>query len=289
MSKYNNSKSIPVESLSPEELKIAIKEWAEGIEGLERLLWSFYNKGIKTSGCHAGPSSYIGVYYDSKYDNEIASLIDYTIMHKGSMVMAKPDAGNPFSGPDWYKPNITIGCETPSEEACEKGFGLLADAIEDKIDATSPVDSSPLMEFMKFFVGKCSGLTARITHFDDEYMFSIEAHIKDERLLFNYLNSTLGNLGFTLRRFDEATLKSWDFKTKDSNELNSKIRETINKIISTYTLDVPTDINDVDSFSLKALILKNRSQEEFEEWLAEQNRIMEENYKKRMEEKKHQK
>lgn len=63
MSKYNNIKSIPIDSLSKEELKTAIHEWAEGDDAMERLLWAFYNKGIKTNGCHAGTRPYIGIDY----------------------------------------------------------------------------------------------------------------------------------------------------------------------------------------------------------------------------------
>ena len=47
MSKYNHIESIPIDSIPQEELAQAIKEWAEGDEAMEKLLWACYNNGIK--------------------------------------------------------------------------------------------------------------------------------------------------------------------------------------------------------------------------------------------------
>lgn len=74
MSKYNNIKSIPIDSIPKEEIKIAIKEWAEGDESMEKLLLTCYDKGIKTSGCHAGAGSYIAFSYQEKI-NKISCLL----------------------------------------------------------------------------------------------------------------------------------------------------------------------------------------------------------------------
>ena len=68
MSKYNSGASIPISSLSDEELKIAIHEWAEGNDSLESLLWKCYKNGIETQGCHSGLNSYLQIGLKSPKD-----------------------------------------------------------------------------------------------------------------------------------------------------------------------------------------------------------------------------
>lgn len=276
MSEYNSSKTIPIDSLSKEELKVAIKEWSEGIEGLERLLWSFYNKNIKTSGCHAGPHSYIGLKYNSNYKDSIIKLFNYALLFKGTKTMLSPDGGNPFSGPSWYEPGATIGCETPSIESAERGFGLLADSLEDKIKEAAVIDTTPIFKLQDFLLDKCSGIDIHVEHLpDDNYRFSLCDSLKEDRLLFTYLNSHLKKLGFELNKIEDSSTKIWSYTTKNPDEFNSKLNETANDIINTYTFDVPKSPDEVDDFNLKALIMRNKSQEEFEIWLDEQEKILE--------------
>jgi len=63
MSNYNNIKSISIDSLPKDEIKIVIKELTEGDESMEKLLWVCYDKEIKTDGYHAGTGTYIGFSY----------------------------------------------------------------------------------------------------------------------------------------------------------------------------------------------------------------------------------
>ena len=77
MSKYNNMTSIPIDSIPKEEIAVAIKEWAEGDESLEKLLWCCYEKGIKTDGCHAGSHPYIAFCYSDDLD-KLSCFFDVT-------------------------------------------------------------------------------------------------------------------------------------------------------------------------------------------------------------------
>ena len=99
MSKYNNIKSIPIDSLSDEELKIAMKEWAEGDDSMEALLWAFYNKGITTSGCHAGAGSYVSMDYDVDKKGEFSLIMNTVLSFPGSQILIRPDGGNPHHAP----------------------------------------------------------------------------------------------------------------------------------------------------------------------------------------------
>ena len=110
MSKYNRMASIPISSLSEQELPIAIREWAEGNVHMENLLWACYKNGIETNSCHADESPYIGFYLDSKKE-EVLKLLNVAQSIKGASFLVMPDGGNPFSGPDWNRPVLTLWFE----------------------------------------------------------------------------------------------------------------------------------------------------------------------------------
>lgn len=98
MSKYNRMASIPISSLSEQELPIAIKEWAEDNVYMESLLWACYNNGVETDGCHADAFPYIGFHLDSKKEG-VLKLLNASQNIKGTSFLVMPDGGNPLSGP----------------------------------------------------------------------------------------------------------------------------------------------------------------------------------------------
>ena len=128
MSKYNNMKSIPIDSIPEEEMAQAIKEWAEGDESMERLLWTCYKKGIKTSGCHAGGSPYID-FTDQENINKISGLMDVTQKIEGSQILIKVDGGNPFSGAEWHLPNILLHLQTSYKDEADAFFDKLTNSL----------------------------------------------------------------------------------------------------------------------------------------------------------------
>lgn len=111
MSKYNRMASIPISSLSEQELPIAIKEWAEDNVYMESLLWACYNNGIETDGCHAHTFPYIAFLLDSKKEG-ILKLLNIAKNIKGTSFLVMPDGGNPLSGPNWNRPTLTLCFET---------------------------------------------------------------------------------------------------------------------------------------------------------------------------------
>lgn len=105
--KYNNLSSIDIYSLSNEELKKAIHEWAEGEPVIEELLWKCYNSGVETRGCHAGGRPYLTISADKSTDkvkNMLASVCDVD----GFSIIISPDGGNAFSGDNFYKSDLGI-------------------------------------------------------------------------------------------------------------------------------------------------------------------------------------
>ena len=59
---WNTGAGIPISSLSQDELKEAIHEWAEGSKELEDILWACYKNDVVTIGSHVDPSE-IGRFY----------------------------------------------------------------------------------------------------------------------------------------------------------------------------------------------------------------------------------
>ena len=52
--KYNNGKPMSIEEMSPEEVEVAIHEWAEGSESLENVLKESYKLGFYSLACCVG-------------------------------------------------------------------------------------------------------------------------------------------------------------------------------------------------------------------------------------------
>ena len=289
MSKYNNIKSIPVDSIPEEELATAIKEWAEGSEDMERLLWACYKNGIKTTGCHVSTSPYLGFNYD-KHNDKLISLLDKILERKDSQIMISPDGGNPFSGPDWYLPGITVGFDRIYEEEAKELCDSLVDSLnqdENNIDnSNSP--SKNIIDLLDFFIDKDSCLSFRVRHTeDDKYIFSLEAApIKKEIAL--YFNQLFKNISFVE---EDTPLKEHDryFWTLESDNLESfieQLRESIQYIIDNYSLEPPTSEDEILNFQQLGRFKRRQfgdsleGQAKFDEWLKEKSKEFDDAIKK---------
>lgn len=273
MSKYNNIKSIPIDSLSEDELKVAMKEWTEGDDAMEALLWALYHKGIKTSGCHAGSRPYIGMDFEEASKDDTAILMNAVLSVKDSQIMARPDGGNPFSGDDWYKPDVTVGFNTVYKDDADEKFDMMRRVINGEDDAISLFDMSPIHDLISFFINKYTGILIRIKHDnDDNYILSFECVAKKDSDKLKYFNDSLLGLGFTYSSIDEIDRYFWEFNTNDPQELNSIMRKAVDSLINNFSLKIPAEPEEADTFLAKAHIIRNRSVDEFYEWLAEEDK-----------------
>lgn len=276
MSKYNNIKSIPIESLSPEELAQAIKEWAEDDETMEKLLWTCYKNGVKTSGCHAGKRPYLGIQYEEKSKEKIIQLIGTVLSVKGSQAVFFPDGGNPFSGPNWYKPNIALGFDVEYKEEADQLFDMMSNGLQ--TNEENNTNYSNIIKLFNFLIGKYSGITLRMIHNqNDEYTFKIERSIHDDEIeIFKELNNLLSSSGLTLIE-DETPFKRWIIKSNDEKELVSNLITILNNIISNYSLKKPESMEESSRLNIKAHIkrdecIKQGKMNEFDLWLMEEER-----------------
>lgn len=269
MGKYSDGSSIPIDTLSQEELAVAIKEWAEGNPIAEKMLWTFYNKGVETSGCHTGINPYVDFNYNPKNSDIYINLMNGALLSKGAQVLIVADGGNPFSGRDWYLPNINLGIFSSDKDVVNGFIENIDKAMDDEKEISSEIDTSSLIDLLEFFKGKLTRLLFRIRHNDDDtFTFSVENRANEDSELFKYLCECLIPLGFTLKTSDEGPYKSWEFVAKDKDELNKILVDATTVLIKNYSLKTPTSIEETDDFYIQAHILRTQlPEEEFKEWL----------------------
>jgi len=270
MSKYNRIVSIPIDSIPKEEISIAIKEWAEGDEAMERLLWTFYDKNIKTNGCHAGARPYIGFRYQKRI-NEVIPLFDTILTIPGSQILASIDGGNPFSGPEWHLASITLGFDTKSKQEADEYLDKLNDTLK---NSNKEDLKHPIIDLLEFFLDKETGLLIRYVYTEDKkYIFTLETSKTNDKR-YNYYHNIFTKAGFEeeIKVFDETYKRYyWDIKSENFNEISKKIKDAVNLIINEYSLEPDTNEKDIDRFNLIArLKRKNLSPEEFDKWLTEE-------------------
>ncbi len=287
MSKYNNIKSIPIDSLSDEELKIAMKEWAEGDDSMEELLWAFYNKGIITSGCHAGAGSYVSMDYDVDKKEEFSLIMNTVLSFPGSQILIRPDGGNPFSGRDWYKPDIGVGFDYLYKDETDDTLDKITKVINGEDKIPSELDLSPIHDLCNFFINKYIGVSFRIKQgHDKNYMFSVECKAKEDSEKYNFFNDYLSSLGYNLSSLEDIDRRFWKYKTNNVQEFNDIVKKTSDLLINNFSLKIPDNPEEVDEFNIKAHLIRNKSEEEFEKWLILEDQKSKDAERKRMQQKK---
>lgn len=274
MSKYNRMASIPISSLSEQELPIAIREWAEGNVYMENLLWACYNNGVETDGCHADAFPYISFYLDSKKE-EILKLLSATQNIKGASFFVMPDGGNPLSGPDWNRPVLSLWFEAQEKREIDsilKKLTLALTSNQEELDTHNFF--AQLLDLAHFFANKESGLDFCAFHNqDDSYSFIMRA----EKPNFEYYNSLLQNAGLQLVETPEDWwCNEWSMESNEAQALSQRIKPCITSIMQNYSLEKPTSISEKMSFNAIARIKKREfgdsleGQQKFAKWLQEE-------------------
>lgn len=268
MSKYNNIKSIPIESIPKEEIKIAIKEWAEGNKSLENLLWLCYEKNLKTSGSHAGARPFIDFKYQEGL-NKMVCLFERAQTIKGSDIYIQIDGVNPFSGEDFDKAFISIGNDSKYENETDSFFDLLSDALKNNMQEKG---EHPLLKILNFLNDKGSGLNLRLIYNrDDSYDFSIESSIISEDR-YKYYSDLFKNAGMVENKSENKNRYEWQIKSNNLKDILKKIDDISNVIINNFSLEPETDENKITNFILLAKYKKKTlSKNDFENWLKDEN------------------
>ena len=265
MSKYNNMISIAIDSIPKEEISRAIKEWAEGDNSMERLLWTCYDKGIKTNGCHAGARPYISFAYQDNLER-IIPLFEVTQEQSDSQILIQIDGGNPFSGTEWYIPSILFGINSEYKGETDEYL----DKLNESLNIEDENKSNSLLNLLEFLLDKESALLLRFVHDkDNRYHFMIESHrISDNR--YRYYNELFKGTELVEENLKDGPSDKhfWTVGAADLDDILLKIESISKYIINNYSYDVPQ--NEEDAVSLLSLAKFKRrtlSEEEFDNWL----------------------
>ena len=286
MSKYNHIHSIPIESVPKEEIAIAINEWAEGDEAMERLLWACYENGVKTDGCHTGMCPYLGLKYTGSND-KVIKLLAACINIEESQIFISPDGGNPISGEDWYITNIGIGFETESIEKSGKNLDTLSSALNNDTSLKEAELISLLLKLSDFLVDKESALKLRFNYSENKYSFSIECTPVNEEVSI-YFDKLFKEANFfeAENPVKESKRRFWKIESDNLDDMINKLRESINYIINNYSLEPPTreeditDLHQLARFKRKEFGNDVDSYERFVAWYEQKQEEMFSSYKK---------
>lgn len=238
MSKYNNMKSIPISSLSKEELKQAVNEWAEGNSHMEKLLWSCMDNGIETCGSHAEGAPYIEFRVNNAHE-KLKNMMNSVQTVDGVQILVLSDGENLFSGLEFYKPSISIGfLKTYSKEEVGKVLDMLTDSLKD-LPKESVFDG--MLDFYDFFAEKGTGVNIRAGYEDGQYSLSLESTIKRN---FSECNRVFQKAGLELKKDDNIPIDIWTFIESSPEEFKSKMKSCLNVIKQELSLEVPNEITD---------------------------------------------
>lgn len=249
--KYNNLSSIDVYSLSPEELKIAIHEWAEGDETMEELLWKCYNSGVETKQSHAGARPYIEISADRSID-KVKNLISSVCNVDGFSTRIAPDGGNPFSGDVFYKPGLGLFfLRTENQEDADNIFRKMTQSLDMQYEPNKMIDS--YINLYNAFKGKESNLDFRITFRDGKYQFST---CINGRYNLEQFNELFSKIGLTPGKF--GVMDVWLFESDNIEDFGNKMEYFTNTLINNYSFELPDKLDERMSFNEKFLYIRRR-------------------------------
>ena len=267
MSKYNHIKSIPIENIPKEEIKMAISEWAEGDKALENLLWICYEKGLKTSGSHAGARPFIDFKYQEGL-NKIVCLFEKIQTIKGSDIYIQIDGGNPFSGDDFDKAFISLGNDSEFKEDVDSFFDMLSETLQKNMDEKK---NHPLLKILNSLNDKGTSLRLRFKYNrDGNYEFSIESSIINEDR-HNYYSELFKKTNMNeeiINMFEDKKRYNWRIKSNNLEEIMEKMSNISDVIESDFKLEPETDEKKIIDFTLLAKQKKQTlSKNDFDNWL----------------------
>ena len=252
---WNSGKSIPVYSLTPEELKEAIHEWAEGCEELEKLLWTCYRKGIETAGSHVGKhNNYLDFYVNSNSVNQLKRVLSVAESY-GFAETFMMFGGNPFSGPDWYRTHVDISCLIP--ENVREFYTCTTQVLENENQEVSTRCFALMLEFAEFFEDKLAALTFRMKVRNHcEYEFFIEKHCGQRD--WATLDELFSSVGMIQKKRDDVPFVSWYIRSSSEEDFYLTILALLESIRNKWNLKTPTEIVDNDAPFFNALIMQKK-------------------------------
>lgn len=256
---WNRMESIPINSLSDKELKEAMKDWAEGNRHLEKLLWTCYETGVETSGCHSGHGigiPYIDFRVDSSSRTKLENLLTATL-GLGSAQVFLSFSGNPRSGPDWYMPTILVSPYRAKDTT--KFFKKLCSSLKNNRKKNTDEFINEFMDIYEFMKDKETPLNFRLrVNGGNQYTISIECYMNNRD--WNYYSNLFTSIGFVEENDLECPDKaiSWKYSVSAKDEFSSIMQKLYQTLIKNWTLELPEEITEDMTDVSKALLMRRK-------------------------------
>ena len=186
-----------------------------------------------------------------------------------------PGPGNPFSGPEWDLPTLSIGYYPLSEEEINRNYDVVSYNLlnEEKFKDNFV---KQLLNFAEHCNNKNSNISFRLRNIDNNYIFTIESSpILDEE--FDRLNDAFTSSGLEevelSSEFVEDNRHHWKIEDSNLNLLIEKVNKSISEIIKKDVVKAPTSEEEVLDFNRRAKFKKDNMRNtpigemEFDKWL----------------------
>lgn len=264
--KYNNKSTIDISTLSEDEVKTAIREWAEGDIYLEEFLWKCYIEGVETRGSNKGPGLYMDFSADLNVD-KLKKIINSIFEKDRINICIDPDGGSCFSGNTFYKALININFMRPIfEEEDKEIFKTMTNSFNNSSKNNVILDS--LIDLCNFFNQKESDYTFRymngtpVDYADNfpgnkQYRFITYIHGLNN---YEYRSNLLEKLGLI---HDGKHRDAWYIESDNYDDFVRKLEIFKNEIINQYDIELPTSIEDDMSLDEVFRVLRRKYIEKY--------------------------
>lgn len=254
-SEWNTGASIPISALTPEELKVAIHEWAEGYDELEDLLWVCHRKGLETAGSHAcDQNNYFQFYISESSIEQAKRLLSATEAYGFGQIFVT-FGSNPYSGPNWHRTSFDVSCLRP--EDVRNYFTRMARAVENEQFERTHRAFEFVADFARFFEDKMTGVCLRANvRNHSEYEFFIESHRNEGN--WAYFDELFGSLGMTSYRREADQFAAWYIRGSTQEEFYEAMKHVAEGVQTKWSLPVPTEPTDDMGWAEASLIMRQK-------------------------------
>lgn len=254
--KWNRGNSIPIDSLTFEELEEAIHEWAEGSTILEELLWLCYEKSVYTTGCDAGDHHFAYIDFDfTKGSTEnLQKLLNAAFKMRRCNIMVKY-YGNPRSGLGWCEP--TIGLSPIKKEDVRTFFKQLCKALKRKHGAEPSELSKHFLDIARFLEDKESGLCVRFER-NGGYQFYMDSFMNSRN--WDYYTQLFESAGLKVmhHRDPNAPVLAWGIRTEKEHEMTTALEKVYEVMKNNWTLELPDKLTSDMGFNSMAMVMRRQ-------------------------------
>lgn len=254
--KWNRGNSIPIDSLTFEELEEAIHEWAEGSEILEELLWLCYEKSVYTTGSCAGGHHFAYIDFDFTKGNaeNLQKLINAAFKMRRCHLYCM-FTSNPRSGPGWYIPKLSLA--PLWKDDVKHFFKLLCSALKRKCGAKPREISVQFFNVVNFLKDKETGLSVRLVK-NRNYQFTIESYRNWRN--WDYFTELFEEAGLEVIHPKEPNVPSleWGINVNKEHEMATILGRVYEVMKDNWTLELPDKLTPDMEFKNMAVFMRRQ-------------------------------